>query len=257
MNGRSWRPLCQGTGEPVEWREDFLFEYWDFRPVLPSQLAVRSEKYKLITYQDFPESELYDLEKDPQENHNVAHEQGYAEVMADMENRLQRLVGETGWKQRRFRPVNNCYALGPLQEEEVETVRKMVFSREFNPSQEFDYRGTRLAWQKIGFESDGALDIGGTIPGSPGQVMLLSIPLKRLAERDPHAILDMHPVRETRAWYRNELIWECKAGASLGLSYYNFPLVEKTHVIQLEMSCEGPQKIYLTINAPEGSLSLL
>ncbi len=110
MTGKSWRPLLEAGGNKVsDWREDFMFEYWDFRPTLPSQLAVRSDHYKLITYQDFPEKELYDLEKDPRENHNVIHETEYADVAMDMEQRLQKLIEKTGWNQRRFQPVNNSY----------------------------------------------------------------------------------------------------------------------------------------------------
>jgi hypothetical protein len=258
MTGKSWRPLLQAAGDhKVDWREDFLFEYWDYRPILPSQLAVRSAKYKLITYQDFPELELYDLEKDPDENHNVIHQAKYAEVTIEMQNRLQRLVGETGWSQRRFLPVNNCYALGPLSVEEAEAVRKKVFVSAFDPGQEFEIGGEVQGWKKIGFGSDGSLQIQGSIPETPDHVMLLTIPVKRLAERDPHAILDMRPARATSAWFRGEKHWECKAVENLGLSYYNFPLPDEHNLIRLEMSCEGTPNVKMTINAPEGSISLL
>ena len=80
MTGKSWRPLLEAGGNKVsEWREDF------------------------------PEKELYDLEKDPRENHNVIHETEYADVAMDMEQRLQKLIEKTGWSQRRFQPVNNSY----------------------------------------------------------------------------------------------------------------------------------------------------
>ncbi len=258
MTGESWKPLLEAKGEKVSgWRNDFMFEYWDYRPILPSQLAVRSEKYKLITYQDHPEQELYDLEKDPKENQNVISDPEYVEVATDMQKRLQRLIGETAWAQRRFQPVNNCYVIGPLTGEEAEVARTVVFNDPFNPDQEFDFRGESLAWKKIGFESDGSLNFGGAIPSVPGKVMLISIPVKRLSGRDPHAILDMRPVRKTSAWFQGEMIWECEAGNNLGLSYYNFPLPTENNVIQLEMFCEGPAKMKMTVNAPEGSVSLL
>ncbi|MCP4314386.1 MAG: sulfatase-like hydrolase/transferase [Bacteroidetes bacterium] len=258
MTGKSWRPLLEDGGSQAGiWREDFLFEYWDYRPILPSQLAVRSDRYKLITYQDFPEQELYDLEKDPEENHNVIHKPEYVEIKRDMQKRLQRLIGETGWSQRRFLPVNNCYAIGPLSKEEADEAREMVFGEEFNPKQEFEIGGENRSWQKIGFGSDGSLHIVGTIPDTPDHVMLLSIPVARLADRDPHAILDMRPARATRAWFDGEMLWECKDVGNLGLSYYNFPLPAEKNVIRLEMSCEGAEKVKMTVNAPEGSVGLL
>ena len=258
MDGRSWRPIFDAEGmEVTGWREDFLFEYWDYRPVLPSQLAVRSEHHKLITYQDHPEKELYDLDKDPGENQNLVNDPAYSDILAGMEARLRRLIQETGWKQRRFQPVNNCYAIGPIPEKEASKVRDMVFSKEFDPGQRFEHAGKVLRWAKIGFESDGSLNFGASIPDTSGCIMLVSIPVKRLSERDPHAILDMIPVRATKAYHNGEVIWEAEAGGSLGLSWYNFPLTETFQVIRLEMSCDGPGKILMRVNAPEGSVSLL
>jgi len=217
MSGKSWRPLLANTGGNVpDWREDFLFEYWDYRPILPSQLAVRTDQYKLITYQDFPEQELYDLEKDPEENHNVIRQPEYAEIKKDMQKRLKRLMDETGWSQRRFLPVNNCYALGPLSKEEADAVREKVFTEPFDVKQEFQVGEKKRGWQKLGFGSDGSLHMEDAIPDNPDHVMLLSIPVARLADRDPHAILDMRPARATRAWFDGEVHWECKAVDNLG-----------------------------------------
>jgi arylsulfatase A-like enzyme len=257
MDGNSWRPIFQSKGMPVDgWREDFLFEYWDYRPVLPSQLAVRSQRYKLITYQDHPERELYDLQKDASENLNVIADPAYAQALSEMEGRLERLIAETGWKQRRFQPVNNCYAIGPIPTDEAAMVRNLVFAENFDPDQHFDYHGLALKWDKIPFGSDGSLSFGETIPNRADHVMLVSIPIKRLSKKDPHAILDMIPARASKAYIDGEVIWECEAKEALGLSWYNFPLSHPDHIIRLEMSCEGPAKIKMTVNAPEGSVSL-
>jgi hypothetical protein len=255
MDGLSWRPLIQPGVSAKDWREDFMFEYWDYRPTLPSQLAVRTDRYKLITYQDFPERELYDLEVDPKENQNVVEKSEYADILVDMEARLDRLIEETGWSQRRFQPVNNCYGLGPLDAGESAELREMVFSTEFDPEQEFEFGGRTFSWEKAGFGSFGTLDLGGSLEGDPGQVLLLSIPVRKLVEEDPHAILDLQPARATKAWHEGEMIWECQAAENLGLSYYNFPLREEYYTIRLEMSCEGPSNIRMLINAPEGTLS--
>ena len=174
-----------------------------------------------------------------------------------MHERLRRLIRETGWQQRRFQPVNNCYVMGPIPEDEAEKARDMVFGEDFNPDQCIDHGGKVLRWEKIRFESDGSLNFGASIPDTAGHIMLVSIPVKRLTDRDPHAILDMRPARETKAYHQDKVSWQCQAVGSLGLSWYNFPLTETIYVIRLEMSCEGPEKMIWQVSAPEGSVSLL
>lgn len=258
MSGKSWKPLFEGSdSKNLSWREDFLFEYWDYRPTLPSQLAVRSEDYKFISYQNHPEKELYDLQNDPDENQNVANNPEYKEALSDMEKRLSRLINETGWSQRRFQPVNNCYALGPFSEEKMGKLRKTVFSVDFRADQKFRIDKKDLSWKKISFLADGSLDFEAAFPDKKDEYILLSIPVQRLSEKDPHAILNMSPARKTKAWFNNQLIWECEEKNNLGLSYYNFPLPAEFNVIQLVMSSEGAGKVKMTVNAPEGSLSLL
>ena len=255
MDGRSWKGIF--TGNEEEWRKDFLFEYWDYRSILPSQLAVRSADFKLITYQDYPETELYDLRNDPRENRNVASDPEYAGALSEMQSRLERLVTEEAWKKRLRSNPPHCWVLGPVDREDAGALRSLAFDTSFDPSAAIDFNGKKYQWQKVETGKEGWMDFGGSREGDPGKVLLVSIPVKRLAEKDPHAILDMRPARETTAWYRGEKIWECDATASLGLSYYNFPLLNEDEVIQLELSCAGPQEIEFILYAPEGSIELL
>jgi arylsulfatase A-like enzyme len=104
MHGRSLRPLF-GT-DPVAWREAFLYEYWQentwwFKPGdprVPTILAVRTPRYKLITYPDFGKwTELFDLESDPYETHNLV---GYSNSISrhvEMCHLLQQMLAETDY----------------------------------------------------------------------------------------------------------------------------------------------------------------
>jgi arylsulfatase A-like enzyme len=62
--------------------------------------GVRTERYKLIYYYESQpepqEWELFDLQSDPQELHNVYHDPGYAPVVAELRAELRRLRAEIG-----------------------------------------------------------------------------------------------------------------------------------------------------------------
>ncbi len=75
MHGRSFAPLLRG--EQVTHREDFLYEYFWERsfPQTPTVLGVRTKRYKFIqTHGVWDRYELYDLQKDPHERHNLLGE---------------------------------------------------------------------------------------------------------------------------------------------------------------------------------------
>ena len=88
MQGRSLRPLL--AGEADGWRTSFLYEFYR-SPVyggVPTTLAVREDRWKLITYPGYPEwSELFDLASDPHEMNNLAGDPEHAD-------QLERLLGE-------------------------------------------------------------------------------------------------------------------------------------------------------------------
>jgi arylsulfatase A-like enzyme len=83
----------------VAWREDWLYEYYEypgFENVRPCR-GVRTKRYKLIDFFLEPEEfELYDLEKDPDEAHNLYGKPGTEALTAHLKERLAALRAETG-----------------------------------------------------------------------------------------------------------------------------------------------------------------
>ena len=98
MQGKSLVPLLQGE-QPTNWRKDWLYEYYEFPGPhnVPRNRGVRTERYKLIHYYEPPEEfELYDLQEDPGELHNLYGELRYASLAGELLNRIGELRRETG-----------------------------------------------------------------------------------------------------------------------------------------------------------------
>lgn len=109
MQGRSFRPILQGSGEPEDWRKEGYYQYWMHMAHhdVPAHIAMRTKDYKLILfygtagtkgfaserskYQTPPAWELYDLKKDPQETHNVYDDPAYASVVKQLKERFRQL----------------------------------------------------------------------------------------------------------------------------------------------------------------------
>lgn len=116
MHGRSLRPLFAESGEFGEsgesrepWRKAFLYEYWQentfwvppAEPRSPTILAVRTAKHKLITYPDFEKwTELFDLQADPGETHNLVGYKSSVSRHVEMCNLLQQMLAETDYVAR-------------------------------------------------------------------------------------------------------------------------------------------------------------
>jgi arylsulfatase A-like enzyme len=113
MQGRSFRPNAAGR-TPANWRRSMYYRYWmhlDGDHEVTAHYGVRTLTHKLVYYygkplgatgsrqeETPPEWELFDLQKDPREMHNVAGDPRYAGTLASLKKelaRLQQLYGDT------------------------------------------------------------------------------------------------------------------------------------------------------------------
>ncbi|RKF17582.1 DUF4976 domain-containing protein [Altericroceibacterium spongiae] len=81
MEGQSFLPLLDGMESASEWNaQDFVYEYyweWSF-PETPTTFAIERDRFKYIQYHGIWDiEELYDLEKDPEEMHNLIDDPDY------------------------------------------------------------------------------------------------------------------------------------------------------------------------------------
>ncbi|MGY8767644.1 MAG: sulfatase family protein [Pirellulales bacterium] len=95
MDGSSFVNLAAGKMKSEDWRKNILYEYyWEYSfPQTPTTLALRTQRYKFIQYHGIWDiDELYDLQEDPDEQHNLIfdpkHKQRVATMRTDLHNIL-------------------------------------------------------------------------------------------------------------------------------------------------------------------------
>jgi arylsulfatase A-like enzyme len=97
MHGRSLVPLLRSETPP--WRDAFLYEYYEYpaEHCVRKNRGVRTDRWKLIHFWEQPEEwELYDLQSDPDETHNLAGERRHEPVLRQLRERLEQLRAELG-----------------------------------------------------------------------------------------------------------------------------------------------------------------
>jgi len=86
--GRSARPLLEGRDVP--WRDYAFCQQADQSRML------RTERYKYAFAPRSKSIALYDLQQDPDENHNLAHAPQQADVVRQMHRRLLQVMAKDG-----------------------------------------------------------------------------------------------------------------------------------------------------------------
>jgi len=111
MQGRSLKPLLAGQS-PDDWTDVAYHRYWMNQDDIHNAFAhygIRTHNHKLIYWynEDFdeeganpgthePEWELFDLQADPQEMHNVVGDSAYADVFKEMKDKLEKEMQRIG-----------------------------------------------------------------------------------------------------------------------------------------------------------------
>ena len=93
IQGISLMPLLEGE-HPQDWRSSLYYHFYEYpaEHMVKRHYGVRTERYKLIHfYNDIDVWELYDLQNDPMEMHNIFGQEGTEQVTADLMKELKRL----------------------------------------------------------------------------------------------------------------------------------------------------------------------
>ncbi|MCY4022132.1 MAG: sulfatase [Anaerolineaceae bacterium] len=110
IQGRSFAAILEGD-TPPDWRQSFYYRYWMHRSHhnVFAHYGVRTHRHKLIYYyadglghsgsvgeRHEPEWELFDLQGDPAELHNIVDRPDMADTVATLKDELHRLQAEVG-----------------------------------------------------------------------------------------------------------------------------------------------------------------
>ena len=90
MHGVSLLPLLRGE-HPSEWRDALYYHFYEYpaEHMVKRHYGVRTDRWKLIHfYNDIDHWELYDLQNDPSEMHNLYGEEKYADTVQMLKARL-------------------------------------------------------------------------------------------------------------------------------------------------------------------------
>ena len=94
MQGRSILPLLTGK-TPPNWRTSMYYRYYHpGHHNVAAHYGVRTARHKLIYFNKLNQWELYDLQKDPGEMHNVYSDPRYAKMVEQLKKELNRLKKE-------------------------------------------------------------------------------------------------------------------------------------------------------------------
>lgn len=110
VHGKSFLPICANKNE--EWREDLMCETNGHFNINIGRMLV-TDQYKYIS-NDKDMDELYDLKEDPFELKNLVDDQKYAEVLIDMNNRLEK------WRQK----TNDTMTRKIIRDERIRFVKE-------------------------------------------------------------------------------------------------------------------------------------
>jgi arylsulfatase A-like enzyme len=88
MQGKSFAPLLKGKQKGNVHDALYYHFYENQEHRVAKHIGVRTDRYKLIYFYEKNEWELYDLQKDKSEMHNVYNDPGYNKVQEQMKQKL-------------------------------------------------------------------------------------------------------------------------------------------------------------------------
>ncbi len=121
FQGQSFRENLKGH-TPDNWRQAAYYRYWTNHAKRPGHFGIRNKRYKLALFygqsldmtgsskeSTEPAWEFYDLEKDPNENHNAYSDPAYSKIIKDMKKELIKLREAYGDTDKKYSQLQDIF----------------------------------------------------------------------------------------------------------------------------------------------------
>ncbi|MFN2458451.1 MAG: sulfatase [Chitinophagaceae bacterium] len=95
MQGKSLKPLFQNAKADLK-RKNLYYHFYEYQAdhTVLQHLGIRGNRYKLIYFYTVDEWELYDLRKDPDEQHNLVRSRRHRKILQSMKQQLRQARNE-------------------------------------------------------------------------------------------------------------------------------------------------------------------
>ncbi len=100
MHSRSLLPLCQ-TADDANWSDELICEHVGHGHLFPQRMILHDHYKYVFSLHDM--NELYDLQEDPFELKNLVHDRQYADIIADMNQRLTQHIEGSDMRNQRMK----------------------------------------------------------------------------------------------------------------------------------------------------------
>jgi len=258
MSGRSLKPLLEGDSEGIAWREELFLSYEKERKTVPTQAAVRTERYKLIqSVVDATNYELYDLLTDPKETNNVYNDAAYTAIRDEMRRRLRALLAKKQWTPRATYGVNNVLVSSPVASSETLSLGSTLSMQPITVGQS---GSTGLTWREVAVSANAATiplsDPGADITASAApQTVFVSLPFERLVSWDPFVQVLLNQQTNADIFADGELIYQTSNRRGPG-DAINPPLIEQQQHVVIAVHDSGAMNLSVRLRVAEDTIRL-
>lgn len=256
MSGRSLRPLLESEAPPLNWRDSVFLMYEKERHTVPTQVAIRTEQYKLIqSVVDSTNYELYDLQVDPQETTNVYAEPHYAKQRGALRRKLAATLAQKQWTPRTTFPVNSILVSNPVS---IAQAQSLAHGLSVDTVTVGDDPQSGLNWREIVRDQ-----ASNTMPitsqdvaaQSQGQAVLVVLPFERIVDWDPFVHVMLTQGVHADAYVNNEMIYSTKVPPKPG-DVINPPLVQSRQHVLLVVDISSAQNFAVNLRVASDTIRL-
>lgn len=247
-DGKSWKPILLDEKPEKTFREEVFFAYnGHFEEKIPAQLAIRTIRYKLISYQYTGEHELYDLFNDPAETISRAKDIQYADVFEDLRVRLEKWKEQTNWNRRIRENIEKFEVLGSIDSSLSVKLIPLI-------SQSPDAKSYTLEKKKYSFKSyENSSDIS-NIPGGEKKRIIIKLLISNDHQEDLFTGLFVKPFHPLTGYCNGVRFIE--KNTSWAGANYNPPLKTGKNIVLLSLDWSEPSELELSADRPGNWVSI-